>query len=43
MRISKEAEVRQMLADAKIFISNFHELISNMNEKEIIQLRSKVK
>jgi len=40
MRISKEAEVKQMLADAKIFISDFHELISNTTEKEINQFRS---
>ena len=43
MRISKEAEVKQMLADAKIFISNFHELISNITENETIQFRSRIK
>ena len=43
MKIGKEEEVRQMLKEAKIFVSMFDELFSNLAEKEINSYRGILK
>lgn len=39
MKIDKEGEIKEMLKDAKIFVSRFDELVSNLTEKEINEYR----
>ena len=39
MKIGKEEEVKQMLKEAKMFISMYDELVSNLNEEEINSYR----
>ena len=39
MKIDQEDKIRDMLKDAKIFVSQFDELISNLSEKEINNYR----
>jgi len=39
MKTGKEKEVEQMLKDAKIFISSFDELVSNLTEEEVNSYR----
>ena len=43
MKIDKEQEVSRILQEAKIFISEFDELVSNLSEKEIEDYREKLK
>ncbi len=43
MRIGKEEEVKQMLQEAKIFVSMFVEFVSNLNEEEINSYRKQIK
>lgn len=43
MKIGKEKEVKQMLQEAKIFVSVFDELVSNLNEEEINSYRGILK
>ncbi len=38
MKTDQEPKIRLMLQEAKIFISDFDELVSNISEKEIIAL-----
>lgn len=43
MRTGKEEEVSQMLQEAKLFVSMFDEIVSNINEEETIAYRNNVK
>jgi uncharacterized protein (UPF0332 family) len=43
MRVGKEQEVSTMLKDAKIFVSIFDELVSNLNKTQIEQHRNVLK
>lgn len=43
MKVDKEEQVNKMLQEAKIFISIFDELVSNINEREINSYRAKLK
>ena len=43
MKVDKEEQVSKMIQEAKTFVSMFDELISNINEKEIISYRRKLK
>lgn len=43
MKIDKEEKVGKMLQEAKMFVSGFDELVSNMNEKEIPRYRDMLK
>ena len=43
MRVDKEEQVGKMIQEAKMFVSIFDELVSNINEKEIISYRRKLK
>jgi uncharacterized protein (UPF0332 family) len=43
MKVDKEEEISKMIREAKIFVSMFDELVSNINEKEIISYRRKLK
>ena len=40
MKVDQEAKIRAMLQEAKIFVSNFDELISKLSESEIESYRS---
>lgn len=42
MKVDQEIKVRMMLQEAKIFVSNFDELVSNLSEKDIHQHRDKI-
>jgi hypothetical protein len=42
MKIGKEEQVETMLKEAKISVSIFDELVSNMNEEEINSYRDKI-
>ncbi len=42
MKVDQEIKVRMMLQEAKIFVSNFDELVSNLSEKNIDQYRDKI-
>ena len=39
MKVDQEAKIRAMLQEAKIFVSNFDELISKLSEKDIVEYR----
>src|SRR3989344_7137883 len=39
MKVDQEIKIRVMLQEAKIFVSNFDELVSKLNEKEIKDYR----
>ena len=43
IKIGKEKEIEQMLQKAKIFVSTFDKIISDITEKEIISYRNKLK
>jgi len=43
MKVDKEDEVYKMLQEAKIFISMFDNLVSNLGEKDISRYRDKIK
>ena len=43
MRVDKEEEVSRMLKEAKIFVSMFDEIVSNLSEEEIEVYRIKLK
>jgi len=43
MKIGKEKQVKQMLQEAKRFVSMFDEIVSNINEKEIEPFRYTLK
>ncbi len=43
MKIGKEEEIDKMLKEAKLFVSMFDELVSDMNENTINSLRAKTK
>jgi len=42
MKVDQEAKVKAMLQEAKMFISNFDELVSILDEKEIKNYREKI-
>ncbi len=42
MKVDKEEEIKKMLQEAKIFIFTFDELISNIDEKEAENYKSKL-
>lgn len=42
MKIDKEPEVREMLQESKLFVSNFDELVSNLSEDDIEVYRDKI-
>ena len=42
MKIDKEPEVREMLQEAKLFVSNFDELVSNLSEDDTKVYRNKI-
>ena len=39
MKVDQEIKVRRMLQEAKTFVSNFDELVSNLTEDEIKRYR----
>ena len=39
MKVGKEEEISEMLLEAKIFVSEFDEFVSNLSEKEVIKFR----
>lgn len=43
MKVGKEEDIKKMLEEAKVFVSNFDELVSNINEEEIESYRSKMR
>ena len=43
MKVGQEKEVRQMLQEAKIFISVFNELVSNLSQDEIESYRNRLR
>lgn len=43
MRIDKEEKVKVMLQEAKIFVAGFDELVSNIDEKDIVEYRDVLK
>ncbi|PIN78210.1 hypothetical protein COS79_03115 [Candidatus Woesearchaeota archaeon CG06_land_8_20_14_3_00_33_13] len=42
MKVGQENKVRLMLQEAKAFVSNFDELISNLSDKDIICYRESI-
>lgn len=42
MKVDQESKVRAMLQEAKIFVSDFDEFVSNLSDKEIIEYRNKI-
>ena len=42
MKFGQESKIKEMLQDAKIFVSAFDEIVSNLNEKEIQDYRNKI-
>jgi len=42
MKVDQENKIKTMLIEAKNFISNFDELVSDLSEKEIKEYRSKI-
>lgn len=42
MKVGKEEQVKQMLQEAKMFVSMFDELVSNLNEEEINSYRKQL-
>jgi uncharacterized protein (UPF0332 family) len=42
MKVDQESKIKTMLQEAKMFISNFDEIISNLNEKEIKSYRERI-
>lgn len=43
MKIDREDEIKKMLKEAKIFIAEFDEILSNINKKEIEEFRNILK
>ena len=43
MKVGKEEDVRKMLQEAKIFVSMFDEIVSNLNETEVSNHKSMLK
>lgn len=43
MKVDKGEEIEKMLQEAKLFISNFDELVSNLRQEEIKVYREKLK
>jgi uncharacterized protein (UPF0332 family) len=43
LRVSEEREIRSMLNSAKILVAEFEEIVSNLDEREIILFRNKIK
>jgi hypothetical protein len=43
MKVDKEKQVKQMLQEAKIFVSLFDEFVSNLNIQEIEDYRNELK
>ena len=39
MKVDQEDKIKEMLSDAKLFVSQFDELVSNLTEKEIKDYR----
>jgi uncharacterized protein (UPF0332 family) len=39
MKVEQEDKIREMLKDAKLFVAQFDEIVSNLNEKEIKDYR----
>ena len=42
MKVGKETEIKNMLQEAKTFVSNFDEIASNLSEKDIKIYRDKI-
>ncbi len=42
MKVDQEIKIRVMLQEAKIFVSNFDELVSKLNEREIKKYRETI-
>ena len=42
MKVDQEIKIRSMLQEAKIFVSNFDEIISRLNENEIKDYRGTI-
>ncbi len=43
MKVDQEDNIRIMLQEAKLFVSNFDEVVSNLSEKEVNLYREKIK
>jgi uncharacterized protein (UPF0332 family) len=43
MEVDKEKEIEKMLQEAKMFVSMFDEIVSNINEEEISNYQNKLK
>jgi len=42
MKVGQENKIRLMLQEAKAFVSNFDELISNLSDKDIVYYRKRI-
>ena len=42
MKVDQENKVREMLREAKIFVSTFHEIVSNFTEQEINEFKGRI-
>ena len=42
MKIDQEEKINVMLKEAKIFVSNFDDIVSNLSEKDIQSYREKI-
>jgi len=42
MKVDEETKIQTMLQEAKIFVSEFDEILSKQTEKEIKQYREKI-
>lgn len=42
MKVDQEIKIRDMLQEAKIFVANFDEFVSNLSEKDITLYRNKI-
>lgn len=43
MKVGKEKEVEQMLKEAKIFVSEFNDMVLNLSQEDITRYRNKLK
>ena len=42
MKFGQEAEIRSMLQEAKLFVSNYDNIISNLTENEVKEYRETI-
>lgn len=42
IKVDQEIKIRNMLQEAKLFVANFDEIVSNLSEREIKEYRTKI-